>query len=304
MKQILFATLLLASITMVAQSSSNEPKELRYDLNDNLIEQEMTALSQQMVIPLCYNTQVKCFISMYVNYRNEQTNSMLQRANTLLPVIEQVLERHQLPNELKYFAMVESAMNHTASSHNGQTGLWQLSSVMAKQYNLTVDRYNDERVDPELSTEAACTCLENLYAHYGDWLLTLTAYNMGVAYVDKAIATADGRDYWTLQQHLPIEVRGYIPAYMAVVYIMSRPEEFGLYPVCPVDIWNNTETVLVDEILSFEDIQSQLDITMETLSTFNPKYVKMVIPASPQSPQSIRLPKEIVNQFKQTFKTI
>lgn len=304
MKQILIVTLLLASITMVAQGPSNEPKELRYNLNDNLIEQEMKTLSQQMVIPLCYNNQVKSFISMYVNYRNEQTNSMLQRANTLLPVIEQVLERHKLPNELKYFAMVESAMNHTAISHNGQTGLWQLSSVMAKQYNLTVDRYNDERVDPELSTEAACTCLENLYAHYGDWLLALTAYNMGVAYVDNAIATAEGRDYWTLQQHLPKEVRGYIPAYMAVVYIMSRPEEFGLYPVCPVDIWNNTETVLVDEILSFEDIQSQLDITMEALSKFNPKYLKMVIPASPQSPQAIRLPKEIVSQFKQTFKTV
>lgn len=304
MKQILLAAVLLITITLTAQRPSNEPEELKFNLDPNLIEQEVKALSQQTTIPLHYNSQVKNFISLYVNNRKKQTNAMLQRSYTYFPIIEAGLRQHGLPDELKYMVMVESAMNPSAVSHIGKNGLWQLSPTLAKRYDLTINEEVNECFDPESSTKIACMCLGQLYDHYDDWLLALTAYDLGAACVDKAIDAAEGcRDYWTLQQHLPKEVRGYIPAYMAIVYIMSRPEEYGLYPICPVNNWRDIETVWLVEPITFEQIQNCLGVTMETMTKFNPKYVNKTIPASSESPQSIRLPKEVVAQFKQFFKT-
>ena len=304
MKQILFAVLLLTTIALAAQCPDPKSKELMFSLNDSLIEQEMMALSQQTTVPLHYNSQVKSFISLYVNNRKKQTNAMLQRSYTYFPIIEAGLRQHGLPDELKYMVMVESAMNPTATARDGKKGLWQLSPTLAKRYDLTINDEINECFDPELSTDIACKCLGQLYDYYDDWLLALTAYDLGAAYVDRAIEAAEGcKDYWILQQHLPIEVRGYIPAYMAIVYIMSRPEQYGLYPVCPVNVWLDTETVKLAEPMTFDQIENRLGITMETLTKFNPKYINKTIPASSESPQSIRLPKEMVAQFKQTFKT-
>lgn len=304
MKQILFVALLLATLTLTAQCPSYEPKEQRFTLDNTLVEQEMMALSQQTTIPLHYNSQINNFISLYVNNRNKQTNAMLQRSYMYFPIIEAGLRQYGLPDELKYLVMVESAMNPTAAARDGKKGLWQLSPTLAKRYDLTINDEINECFDPELSTEIACKCLGQLFNRYDDWLLAITAYNLGAAYVDRAIEAAEGsKDYWILQQHLPIEVRGYIPAYMAIVYIMSRPEQYGLYPVCPVNVWLDTETVKLAEPMTFDQIENRLGITMETLTKFNPKYVNKTIPASSESPQSIRLPKEMVAQFKQTFKT-
>ena len=287
MKQILFVALLFATLTLTAQCPSYEPKEQRFTLDNTLIEQEMMTLSQQTTIPLHYNSQVNNFISLYVNNRNKQTNAMLQRSYMYFPIIEAGLRQYGLPDELKYLVMVESAMNPTAAARDGKKGLWQLSPNLAKRYDLTINNEINECFDPELSTEIACKCLGQLFNRYDDWLLAITAYNLGAAYVDRAIEAAEGcKDYWILQQHLPIEVRGYIPAYMAIVYIMSRPEQYGLYPVCPVNVWIDTETVMIAEPMTFDQIENRLGIT-----------------TSSESPQSIRLPKEMVAQFKQTFKT-
>ena len=227
MKHTILAVLLLAAVTMVARCPEPEPKELRFALNDSLIEQEMNELSQQTTVPLCFKSEVTRYISLYVNYRYELTQGVLQRATTVFPIIETTLRQHGLPDELKYFAVVQSTLNPQAVSRQGNKGLWQLSISMAKRYGLTVNDEVDERFDPVLSTEAACKCLAAMYAHYGDWLLAMTAFEMGTAYVDKTITAADGsKDYWTIRQYLPAEVRGYMPAYMAVAYIMTRPERF------------------------------------------------------------------------------
>lgn len=231
MKNFILAALLLATIAVSAQCPpSPEKKASRFTLNDDLIDQEMTALSQQTAVPYCYNSEVGTYIDMYVNRRYEQTDQMLFRSYAHFPVVEAVLQQHQLPDELKYYAMVESAMNPKAVARNGCRGLWQLSPVVAQQHGLSAD----DCFDPKLSTEAACQILEKLFARYGDWLLALSAYDLGPAMVDRAIIEANGnRDYWTIRKHLPVEARGYIPAFMAITYVMNNPTDFALHPICP-----------------------------------------------------------------------
>lgn len=227
MKQILIAMLFFATHTLAAQCPEPKSKELRFNLNDSLIEQEMSEISQQMTVPIQYNSKVKNFISMYVNYRYDQTQGMFRRSCVYFPIIEKALHQHGLPDELKYYAMVASAMNPKATSRDGKKGLWQLSPTMAKQFNLIVKDDKDERLDVERSTEAACARLEKLYAYYRNWQLVLSAFDLGTACVDKAIAAADGsQDYWVIRKHLPLEAQGSVPAYIAILYIMTHPENY------------------------------------------------------------------------------
>lgn len=231
MKNFILAALLLITAALSAQCPpSHEPMAERYILNDSLISQEMAILSQQTTIQLCYNSVVRTYIDLYINRRNEQTDKMLFRSYSHFPIIEVVLEQHKLPDELKYYAMVESAMNPKAVSRNGCKGLWQLSSIAAQLQGLT----DNDCFDPTLATDAACRILESLFSRYDDWLLALSAYDLGTATVDRAIAQGDGsRDYWIIRKHLPREVQGYIPAFMAIIYVMKNPDDFGLHPMCP-----------------------------------------------------------------------
>lgn len=304
MKNVFIAALLLATITLAAQCPpSPKQKEQRFTLNDSVISQKMTLLSQHSTIPLQYNGTVRMYIDLYANRRNTQTNQILQRTYAYFPVIEEALERHHLPNELKYFAMVESTLNPTASAHNGRKGLWQLSPNLARQYNMTIDDYVNDCFDPELASEVACEHLTYLYAYYNDWLLAMTAFELGTATMDNVIAKADGnKDYWSLRKHLPKEVRDYIPAYTALLYIMNCPEDYGLYPACHIDTWHNTELLTVSDTLTFEQIQNNVGISVEQLSMLNPKYLKKTIPGSPEHIQTIRIPNDYANRFKATFK--
>lgn len=224
---------------------------------------------------------------------------------TYFPPIEAGLARHQLPNELKYFAMVESAMNPSATSRCGRKGLWQLQPALARQNNLIINDYVNECYDPETTTEVACQQLAELYTRYGDWLLTMAAYDTGIETVDKAISAADGNcDYWAIQRYLPMEARGFIPAYMALVYVMNHADKYSFYPTCPIDTWHELETLSITDSLSFQQIQDDTGIPMEELTMFNPKYIQKSIPTSLEHKQTIRIPKNYAKQFKQTYKTI
>lgn len=228
MKNIILAALLFVTVAVSAQCSpSPEKKAPRFTLNDSVVSHQMASLSQRMTVPLQYNNEVRAYIDLYVNRRNEQTNQMLSRSYTHFPIIEELLQKHGLPNELKYYAMVESALNPQAKSRSGCLGLWQLSSIVVQQFGLR----DEDCFDAKPSTEIACHLLEKLYAQYGDWLLALSAYDLGTAMVDRAIAQANGsHDYWAIRDHLPKEARGYIPAFMAITYVMNHANDFGLHP--------------------------------------------------------------------------
>ena len=259
-------------------------------------------MSQNLTVQPPFEKETQLFVELFAVRRNSQSNQMLQRSYVYFPLVEEGLKRHQLPEELKYLPMVESTLNTSAKDRSGRMGLWQLSPQVAAQCGLDVTDDVNDCFDPELATEAACSRLQELYSLYGDWFLVIAAYNTSPATVDQAIAKANGyRDYWAIHRFLPRETQGFVPAFLALGYVMSRPEEYGLYPMCSVDIWRDAETVTVTDDLSFEQVCTVTGISMEELCQLNPKYLHKRIPASASMGQTIRLPPRYAILFKQTF---
>jgi membrane-bound lytic murein transglycosylase D len=225
---------------------------------------------------------------------------MLGLSHVYFPLFEDLLDKYNLPLELKYLAMVESALNPTAGSRAGAKGLWQFMLATGKDYGLRVTSLLDERYDPMKETVAACQYLQSLYARYGDWFLVLAAYNSGPGTVNKAILRAGGvRNYWAIWPYLPKETRGYVPAFIAVTYVMNFATEHNLYPINPGLLMHGTDTVMVRDYVAFDQISECVGVPMEDIIFFNPQYTKQIIPASSDSPYALRLPMKYALRFVQ-----
>lgn len=256
-------------------------------------------VAQEQIIPQQISGEIQLYVNLFSQKRQSQTNAMLQRSYVYFPVIEKSLEWYQIPQWLEYLPMVESTLNTSAKSRSGRMGLWLLTPSMASRYGLVVDDEINECFDPILATDVACDRLQELHDYYGDWLLVVAAYNTSQATVDRAIARADGaRDYFAIHQYLPRETRGFVPALLAINYVMSHPEEYGLKPMCGVDLWSDLETVSVTDSISFSRISATVGIPMEELCLFNPKYINKWIPVSTGVSYTLRLPQKYVATFK------
>lgn len=267
---------------------------------DSVYVRRMNALAQKTTIPLTFNVHVKSFIDLYANRRRQQSSRMLGLSYVYFPMFEEYLAKYNLPLELKYLAMVESALNPTAGSKAGAKGLWQFMLATGKDYGLKVTSLLDERYDPMKETEAACQYLQSLYARYGDWFLVLAAYNSGPGNVNKAIIKAGGvKNYWAIWPYLPAETRGYVPAFIAVTYVMNYAPEHNLYPANPGLLLHGTDTVMVHQRVGFDQINECVGVSMEDLTFFNPQYTKRIIPASKESPCALRLPMKYTLRFVQ-----
>ena len=268
--------------------------------DDSVYVRRIQALAYESTVPLTYNAHVKGFIDLYANRRRKQTSRMLGLSYVYFPMFEEYLAKHNLPLELKYLAMVESALNPTAGSKAGAKGLWQFMSFTGAEYGLRVSSLVDERFDPEKETEAACQYLKSLYARYGDWFLVLAAYNSGPGTVNKAILRAGGvKNYWAIWPYLPAETRGYVPAFIAVTYVMNYAAEHNLYPMNPGLLMHGTDTVTVRNRVAFEQINECIGVPMEDLRFFNPQYTKGIIPGSPDYPYELRMPTKYTLRFVQ-----
>ena len=189
----------------------------------------------QTPIPLCYNNQVKEYIDLYAVKRRSTMQRVMGLSGFYFPMYEQILDQQGLPLEFKYLSIVESALNPMATSRMGATGLWQFMLATGKLYNLKVNSFIDERRDPEKSTYAACQYFKDMFAIYNDWLLVIAAYNCGAGNVNRAIARSGGKHtFWEIAQYLPRETRGYVPAFIAVTYLMSFPAEHNLTAIPPL----------------------------------------------------------------------
>jgi len=187
-------------------------------------------------------------------------------AEVYFPLFEEQLDKHNMPLELKYLAVVESALNPTANSRAGAKGLWQFMYSTGKMYGLKSNSLVDDRFDPYKATDAACRHLNDLYYIYNDWSLALAAYNSGPGNVNKAIRRAGGvRSYWAVWPFLPRETRGYVPAFIAVMYLMNHPAEHNIYPTTPDIFYEEIDTVVVNDVLSFDQISEMLNIPMDEL---------------------------------------
>jgi membrane-bound lytic murein transglycosylase D len=266
--------------------------------SDSVYAARIKDLNRETPIPLVFNSHVKSFIDLYAVRKRGLTSRMLGLSYLYFPMFEELLDRYDIPLELKYLAMVESALNPTAGSHMGAKGLWQFMYGTGKVYNLKVTSLVDDRFDPYKSTEAACQHMLDLYNIYEDWFLVLAAYNAGAGNVNRAIRRAGGvKNYWAIWPYLPRETRGYVPAFIAVNYVMKYATEHNIYPVHPGMMMHGTDTVTVREILSFEQLNEKLNIPIGDLRFFNPQFKRDIIPASNDNPYIIRIPSEYVGPF-------
>lgn len=267
---------------------------------DSIYAQRIEALARETTIPLTFNTHVKSFIDLYAVRRRQQSSRMLGLSYVYFPLFEEYLAKYNLPLELKYLAMVESALNPTAGSKAGAKGLWQFMRGTGLDYGLRVTSLVDERYDPMKETIAACEYLQSLYARYEDWFLVLAAYNSGPGTVNKAIIRARGvKNYWAIWPYLPKETRGYVPAFIAVTYVMNYASAHNLYPVNPGLLLHGTDTVMVRDRLAFDQINEYIGVPMSDIVFFNPQYTKRIIPGSPDYQYSLRLPMKYSLRFVQ-----
>ena len=213
------------------------------------------------------------------------------------PLFEEALDRHDLPLELKYLAVVESGLNPKARSHAGARGLWQFMYATARGQGLRIDSYIDERRDPVRSSEAACVFLKKLYNQYGDWYLALAAYNAGPGNVNKAIRRSGGKkNFWEIRYFLPRETRNYVPAFMAVLYLMEYHAEHNIFPAELFTPYAALDTVEVNTVLRFDQIAAHLNMDVESLSQLNPMFRLDIIPGPPEK-WPLVLPQNLIPSF-------
>ncbi|MCB2221436.1 MAG: LysM peptidoglycan-binding domain-containing protein [Bacteroidetes bacterium] len=258
---------------------------------DSVIEKRIADLNREMLVELGFNKYVKNYINVYAVKKRDLVSRVLGLAEIYFPLFEEQLDKYNMPLELKYLAVVESALNPTANSRAGAKGLWQFMYGTGKLYGLKVNTIVDDRFDPYKSTDAACRHLKDLHKIYGNWSLALAAYNSGAGNVNRAIRRAGGtKSYWAIWPYLPRETRGYVPAFIAVAYIMNYAAEHNLYPVHPGILAAEIDTVTVKDVLSFDQIAEMMNIPRDDLKVLNPAYKSGIIPATKDKPYILRLP--------------
>lgn len=248
------------------------------------------------IIEMPYNDVVQKFIDRYSGKLRRSVSYMLGAGNFYMPIFEEALEAYNLPLELKYLPVIESALNPTAVSRVGATGLWQFMIGTGKRYGLEVNSLIDERRDPVKSSYAAAHYLSDLYKIFDDWSLVIAAYNCGPDKVNKAIHRAKGSaDYWNIYPYLPKETRGYVPAFIAANYIMNY---YCDHNICPMvtELPIKTDTVVVNKDLHLEQIAQVLNINIQRLRSLNPQYRRDIVNGL-NKPMTVRLPSTLVGSF-------
>ena len=263
-------------------------------LPDSVYKARLQALP--CVIELPYNERVRAFILRYVKRSPKQVARMMRMSEYYFPLFEDILGHYDLPYELKYLPVIESALHPKAVSPAGATGIWQFMLATGKRYGLNVNSYVDDRCDPVKASYAAAKFLSDLYKVFGDWHLVIAAYNCGPENINKAIHRANGeRDYWKIYPYLPRETRGYVPAFIAANYIMTYYCEHG---ICPLrfTLPEKTDTIMVSDNVHLRQVSEVLGLDLEMLRALNPSYRRDVVPGATEL-SAIRLPLADTGRF-------
>lgn len=248
------------------------------------------------VISLTYNNIVKKYIEVYTIKKRDKLEEILSLKDYYFPMFEEVLDKYDMPLELKYLAVIESALNPRAVSRCGATGLWQFMYGTGRLYKMNINSFVDERRDPLTETNAAARYLKDMYAIYNDWILVIAAYNCGPGNVNRAIRRSGGKtNYWDIYYYLPKETRGYVPAYIAATYAINFYKDHSLTPK-PLEMLPYSDTVMVKENIHLEQIADVLKLPIEMVRDLNPQYRRDVIPGK-FSTCSLRLPAPYSTKF-------
>ena len=265
--------------SMHAQSVENNSKDADYP--EWLYQSRFKELDSKTPIKLEYNNQVQAYIDVYVKKRREHLSRIVGRSDYYFPLFEEYLSKYNLPLELKYLAIVESALDPRAKSSSGAMGLWQFLYHSARMFDLNIDSYIDDRCDPVKSTIAACEYLDYLYRNLNDWQLALAAYNGGIGVVKKAIERSGGKtNFWELQPYLPDQVKSYVPAFIAVNYVMKYYKNYDITPEPFFIKFEDVDTVYINKPLTIKQVSEAAGIDRDIVKLLNPVFTKDFIPAA------------------------
>ena len=276
----------------------NIDQKVDYELSTELLKKRLSELDAKSPFNIEYNPGLENLIKSFLKNRKKSFERLMAISEYYFPVFEEALAKQNVPLEIKYLAVVESALNPKAVSRMGATGLWQFMYQTGKQYNLKIDSYVDERSDPLKASEAAAKYMSNMYRIFGDWDLVLASYNSGPGNVAKAIRRSGGQEnYWNIRKNLPKETQGYVPAFLATMYIYEYHKEHGIVPNRALVKHFETDTVAIKQQMSFRQISDLLDIPVTQLQLLNPSYKMNVVPHYKDKMHFLRMPSDKIAVF-------
>ena len=276
----------------------NVDEKVEYELSTELLKERLKKLDEKSPFNIEYNVGLENVIKSFLKNRKRAFERLMGVSQFYFPIFEESLAAQNIPLEIKYLSVVESALNPRAVSRVGATGLWQFMYQTGKQYGLKVDTYEDERSDPLKASKAATQYMKNMYAIFGDWDLVLASYNTGPGNVAKAIRRSGGKqNYWNIRPYLHKETQGYLPAFLATMYIFEYHKEHGIKPDRAVANHFATDTVMIKNAMSFKQISDLLDVPVAELQFLNPSYKRDEIPHISGENHFLKLPLNKVAVF-------
>lgn len=264
------------------------------DVPDSILLKRLAAMNAYITLP--YNETVKNYIILYSEKMPTKMAHMLALADYYMPIFEETFNKYNMPQELKYMAVIESALNPVAVSRAGAKGMWQFMYSTARNYGLKINSYVDERLDPVKSADAAARYLQDAYRIFGDWNLAISSYNCGSGNVNKAIRRAGGnKDFWAIYEYLPRETRGYVPAFVGAMYAFRYYKEYGLVPE-NLEMPAHVDTFAINRNLHFVQVSELVGVPLDLLRDMNPQYIHDVIPGN-EGASILRLPSQFTTAF-------
>ena len=273
----------------------NIDEKVDFELPTALLKSRLAAMDAKSPFNIEYNQGLENIIKSFLKNRKKSFERLMAISEYYFPMFEEAMARQNVPLEIKYLAVVESALNPKAVSRVGATGLWQFMFQTGKQYNLDINTYVDDRSDPLKASDAAALYMSNMYKIFGDWDLVLASYNSGPGNVAKAIRRSGGQqNFWNIRKYLPKETQGYVPAFLATMYIYEYHKEHGIVPNRAVIKHFATDTIMVKQQITFKQISDLLNIPISQLQLLNPSYKRDVIPFIAGENHFLRLPNDKV----------
>ncbi|MCI9844506.1 LysM peptidoglycan-binding domain-containing protein [Flavobacterium pectinovorum] len=276
----------------------NKDVTVDQELPTELLKQRLQAMNEKSPFEIEYNQGLENIIKSFLKNRKKSFSRLMALSEYYFPIFEDAFAKQNVPLEIKYLAVVESALNPKAVSRMGATGLWQFMYGTGKQYDLKIDSYIDERSDPLKATAAASEYMTKMFSIFGDWELVLASYNSGPGNVTKAIRRSGGKTkYWDIRNHLPRETQGYVPAFLATMYLFEYHKEHGINPERAVVKNFETDTICIKSQMSFKQIADLLDMPQSQIELLNPSYKLKVVPFYQDEQHFLRLPKDKIATF-------
>ena len=276
----------------------NVDEKVDYELPTELLKERLKKMDEKSPFNIEYNVGLENVIKSFLKNRKKAFERLMGLSQFYFPMFEESLAAQNIPLEIKYLAVVESALNPRAVSRVGATGLWQFMYQTGKQYDLNINSYVDDRSDPVKASNAAAQYMKNMYAIFGDWDLVLASYNSGPGNVAKAIRRSGGKqNYWNIRKNLPKETQGYLPAFLATMYIFEYHKEHGIKPDRAIANHFTTDTVMIKNAMSFKQISDLLDVPVAELEFLNPSYKREEVPFITGEKHYLRLPVNKVAVF-------